>query len=243
MKRSCFFLLCTLTVCMVPVGIVWPDGDASCQAADKPPDSNPPAGQARARAVGQYGYKLDFSTFLGGSGFEDVRGLTLDAQGNIYACGPTMSRDFPTTPGAHLTKVVGEPGGHGGHQFVAKFSPAGKLIWSTLLGNPNACEFPICMNVKVDAAGFQGTLPEAWFANAFQKTPHVHPTTYHEGDTGIIKVSGDGTKVHWATWIGGSKGNITKASVCVGRDHCPVLFMPTASANRRPERGIPGTGH
>jgi PKD repeat protein len=80
-------------------------------------------------------------------------------------------------------------------------------------------------------AGFQGVLPEAWFANAYQKIPHVHPSTYHEGDTGIIKVSNDGTKVYWATWIGGSKGNITKASVHVGRDRCPVLWMPTMSAD------------
>ena len=124
-------------------------------------------------------YQLDFSTFLGGSGFEDVRGLTLDAQGNIYVCGPTMSRDFPTTPGVHLTKVVGEPGGHGGHQFVAKFSPAGKLIWSTLLGNPEACEFPICMNVKVDAAGFVYVSGGA--GPGFPTTPGVFQPKFQPG--------------------------------------------------------------
>ena len=79
--------------------------------------------------------------------------------------------------------------------------------------------------------GYRGKLPESWFANAFQKTPHVHSSAYHLGDTGVIKVSNDGTKVYWATWIGGSNGNITKASVRVGRDHCPVLFMPSCSAD------------
>ena len=196
----------------------------------------------------------------------------------------------------------------GGHQFVAKFSPTGKLIWSTLLGSRKAGEFCVCMSIKVDKAGFvfvsggagpglettpgsfqpkfqpgapgnanafvlklkpdgsgivwasyvggcqevrdmdmddagdlylqlgmdknyRGKLPESWFANAFQKTPHVHNSAYHLGDTGVIKVSNDGTKVYWATWIGGSNGNITKASVRVGRDHCPVLFMPSCSAD------------
>ena len=84
-----------------------------------------------------------------------IRGLTVDAQGNIYVCGPTASRKFPTTPGAYMTTFAGNIVVHeGGHQFVAKFSPAGKLVWSTLLGNPKAGEFCVCMNVKVDKAGF-----------------------------------------------------------------------------------------
>jgi hypothetical protein len=133
---------------MVLCVVAWADVGATDQAkASKP-------ARTFARRASRYAYKLDFSTFLGGSDFEDVRGLTLDAQGNIYVCGPTKSRDFPTTPGAYMAKVIGESSGERGHQLVAKFSPTGKMIWSTLLGNPKACEFPICMNVKVDAAGF-----------------------------------------------------------------------------------------
>ena len=60
---------------------------------------------APARVVpSPYAYKVDFSTFLGrGSGGAMIRGLTVDAQGNIYVCGPTASREFPTTPGAYMT--------------------------------------------------------------------------------------------------------------------------------------------
>src|SRR5207245_9738582 len=50
---------------------------------------------------------LLYSTFLGGT--TDTRGLALavDASGNAYVTGYTMSPDFPTTPGASRTSVGG----------------------------------------------------------------------------------------------------------------------------------------
>ena len=56
-----------------------------------------------------------------------------------------------------------------------------------------------------------------------QKTPHGVQ------DVGVIKISNDGSKVLWATFVGGSKGNNQDASLCVGPDHCPILFIGTKS--------------
>jgi hypothetical protein len=67
-------------------------------------------------------YDLQFSTYLGGSGGDLLRDMTVDAQGNIYVAGIAGSGDFPRTPG----DLPGHSKGKGG--MVAKFNPAGTLI-------------------------------------------------------------------------------------------------------------------
>jgi len=43
------------------------------------------------------GTALDYSTFLGGSGGDTASGLDIDASGNVYVTGNTVSMDFPTS--------------------------------------------------------------------------------------------------------------------------------------------------
>lgn len=63
--------------------------------------------------------KLKYSTFLGGSGVEEVR-INVDAAGNIYGVGMTTSNDFPTTPGAYSETLKGEQ-----DIVIFKMSPGG----------------------------------------------------------------------------------------------------------------------
>ncbi len=53
-----------------------------------------------------------------------------------------------------------------------------------------------------------------------------------------MKVSSDGKKVFWATYIGGSGGNALEASLCVGPDHCPVVFTGTSSRDMPTTPGV-----
>jgi uncharacterized protein (TIGR03437 family) len=80
------------------------------------------------------GSALVYSTLLGGSGFDTLKGLAIDPIGNAYFAGYGSS-DFPVTPGAF------DSGYSGG--FAAKLSPDGaKLLYSTRLGG-----------VRLDSAG------------------------------------------------------------------------------------------
>lgn len=76
------------------------------------------------------GTSLVYSTLLGGTGDDDILGITLDGQYNAYVTGGTQSNDFPITPGAYETIY---PGAYSA--FVSKISPdATALIYSTYLG-------------------------------------------------------------------------------------------------------------
>lgn len=61
-----------------------------------------------------------FSSYLGGSGEDFVKGLTLDASGNMYVVGTTLSVDFPVLNALQPTI---DDGGSGffNDAFVAKF--------------------------------------------------------------------------------------------------------------------------
>ena len=100
-------------------------------------------------------YDLAFSTFFGGSSGEGIRDVETDSLGNVYVAGTTRSADFPTTPGAYDERF--DPGagksrrGYNSDIFVAKFSPAGKLIWSTVIGGPGSEE---AYGLEIDSEGY-----------------------------------------------------------------------------------------
>ncbi|HZQ68697.1 MAG TPA: SBBP repeat-containing protein [Terriglobales bacterium] len=72
------------------------------------------------------GSTMTFSTYLGGSGQEDVTStgvsgaIVVDASNNIYVVGDTSSADFPASSGAFQTAF----GGGVADAFVAKFAPS-----------------------------------------------------------------------------------------------------------------------
>ena len=90
-----------------------------------------------AHAADGENYELVFSTYVGGTSWEHARDVCTDGDGNIYVVGGTASQDFPTTPGAYdrAFHSDGKEIGAAGlcDAFIMKFSPNGKLIWSTLL--------------------------------------------------------------------------------------------------------------
>lgn len=77
------------------------------------------------------GSSLVFSTFVGGTGPELLRGLAVDSAGAMHLSGYVQFGGFPTTPGAHDQTF-------NGGQFdsvAAKISPTGAaLVYGTYLG-------------------------------------------------------------------------------------------------------------
>ena len=75
---------------------------------------------------------MKYSTYLGGSGVEEVRAITLDANNNLVLTGYTLSSDFPTTAGALSRAALGNS-----DVFVSVVNPLDPprfLVYSTYFG-------------------------------------------------------------------------------------------------------------
>src|SRR5205807_733330 len=96
------------------------------------------------------GSALVYSTYLGGSGDEDGRGIAVDAAGAAYVTGITSSTDFTagcTAPCAVLNGTLGDSQ----DAFVTKINAAGTaLVYSTYLGGSGQ---DVGVGIAVDAAG------------------------------------------------------------------------------------------
>jgi uncharacterized protein (TIGR03437 family) len=91
------------------------------------------------------GTALVYSTYLGGSGGDAAFGLAVDAGGNAYVAGVTVSPNFPTSAQAFRKTAAG------GDAFVTKLNPAGTaLVYSTYIGG---AKDDIAYSVAVDAQG------------------------------------------------------------------------------------------
>ncbi len=159
-------------------------------------------------------YDLAFSTFFGGSAGDLIRDVEVDRGGNIYVAGTTRAPDFPTTPGAydeHLDTSLGTTRwGYNSDIFVAKFSPTGTLVWSTLVGGPNSEE---AYGLEVDSKGY--VIVHGRGAEGSPITPGVYQPQFKGcggGDPGnphntgqnayICKLSPDGSMLVWASFFG-----------------------------------------
>lgn len=73
------------------------------------------------------GTALVYGTYLGGSGYDFVRGIAVDSAGAVYLTGATSSADFPVTDASHSANSR--------DAFVTKLKADGSgLLFSTLVG-------------------------------------------------------------------------------------------------------------
>src|SRR5438128_871140 len=151
---------------------------------------------------------LAYSTYLGGraSAFggnadDEGLGIAVDAAGNAYVTGRTLSTSFPTTPGAFQVTF----GGGFFDAFVTKLNGDGSaLVYSTYLGGSvddrgNA--------IAVDAAG-NAYVTGSTSSNNFPTTSGaVQPTCgISGGDAFVSKLNETGTTLVYSTCLGGSGG-------------------------------------
>ena len=77
---------------------------------------------------------LIYSTYIGGGLDDQGNAIAVDASGNAYITGWTLSTDFPITPGAFQTTLAGSS-----DIFISKINALGSaLLYSTYLGGNNS---------------------------------------------------------------------------------------------------------
>jgi hypothetical protein len=146
---------------------------------------------------------LVYSTYVGGAGFDGANGLALDAAGNAYITGATLSADFPTTAGAADTSASGAA-----NAYIAKLDPTGTtLVYSTFVGGDTQA---IGIAVDGDGQAYIAGITGADFpvVNAFQ------PFNGGHADGFITKLNANGSAVLYSSFIGGG-GNDLSLTVAV----------------------------
>jgi uncharacterized protein (TIGR03437 family) len=164
---------------------------------------------------------LSYSTYLGGAGNEAPHGIAVDSAGNIYVAGGTTTQTLPVTPNALQPAYGGATVGPvqlvAGDAFLAKFSPAGALVYLTYLGGSGD---DFALGLALDASG------NVWLAGGtsssnFPVTPNAYQKRYagsggnqlmRLGDAFFARI-GPAGDLQYASYFGGRNDDLASAIV------------------------------
>ena len=136
------------------------------------------------------GSTLVYSTYLGGTTWDEGSGIAVDAAGEAYVTGSTGSADFPTTPGAYQGAFGGGVGlySYPSDAFVSKLSGDGSsLLYSTYLGG-SGDDFG--MAIALDALGKAYLTGQA--GPNFPTIPGAYQTNSTDNETFLAKINPGG---------------------------------------------------
>jgi hypothetical protein len=144
------------------------------------------------------GSTLLYSTHVGGSDHESLRGLAVDQYGSAYIVGQTYSTDIPTSVNS-LQPVM--PGSGPQCGFVEKLSADGSaLAYATYLGGSNGYDagnaIAVDSNNYAYVTGYVGS-------GGLPTTPGAFMTNGPGGDAFLTKLNSDATAALYSTYIGG----------------------------------------
>ncbi|MDD4029473.1 MAG: SBBP repeat-containing protein, partial [Caldisericia bacterium] len=156
---------------------------------------------------------LVYSTYLGGTNWDDGNSIAIDEGGNVYVTGSTYSTDFP------MDQTIGGPSAPGYEKtynggldaFVVKLNPSGtELLYVTYLGGT----FEDYGNsIAVDEGGnayVTGTTSSTDFPmdqTIGGPSAPGYDKTYNGGygyDAFVVKLNPSGTELLYATYLGGT---------------------------------------
>jgi hypothetical protein len=158
---------------------------------------------------------LAYATYFGGSDDDAGRGVAVDSSGNIYLTGFTFSTDLPVAGGAFQTAYHGGTAGAdlGGDAFVAKYTPAGTLVYVSYLGGSSDDSGSA---IAVDSSG-NAYLTGFTDSTDFPTTTGTIQTAFggegdnkygqNFGDAFVAKLNPAGTALIYSTFLGGSDGD------------------------------------
>jgi hypothetical protein len=164
--------------------------------------------------------EVTFSSYLGGSGFDEGTGIGTDVQGNTYVAGVTTSLDFPQAGSP-------PPGTGAADIFVSKISPDGStLLYSAYLGGDSN---DIARGLTVHADG-SVTVAGSTLSQNFPVAAAAQPSSGGGLDGFATRINSGGTALVYSTYLGGSGDD---SATCAATDGVGADYLAgsTGSAN------------
>lgn len=144
------------------------------------------------------GNALLYSTFLGGSGNEEVFGMIIDAPMNAYLTGRTTSLNFPTlTPMQNMNRGANDA-------FVTKINPPGTaLVYSTYLGGAGVDRG---QGIDIDGAG-NAFVTGSTTSPDFPTRAPLQAVLRGPSDAFVSKLNLAGSALVYSTYLGGTSAD------------------------------------
>jgi hypothetical protein len=191
--------------------------------------------------VNAAGSALVYSSYIGGSAYDEALGVAVDSSGNAYVTGTTFSSDFPT-----LHQIAGACLGLCGtgnpDVFVTKINAAGSaLVYSSYIGG-SAQE--TAYGVAVDSSGsayLTGTTYSTDYPMVNQIPGACQGSCGTLGNAAVFvtKINAAGSALVYSSYIGGSGGEQAQ-SVAVDSSGNAYLTGQTQSSDFPIVNQIPG---
>ena len=165
---------------------------------------------------------LLYSTYLGGSLGEDGRAIAVDASGNPFVTGITISGDFPTANAFQSANRGGDD------VFVTKLNASGSgLVYSTYLGGSGEDDG---VGIAVDSSGNAYVTGDSSSSNF--PTKNLIQAAYGGGwtDLFVTKLNAAGSALIYSSYLGGSDQDFGRA-IAVDSSGSAYLIGYTASTN------------
>ena len=199
----------------------------------------PIAGPVQAKVGGDYdafvskfdpsGTQLIYSTYLGGSKYENGSDLAVDSEGSAYIAGETASDDFP------IFQALQPSFGGMYDAFVARLDPSGsQLIFSTYLGGAGfdtAEGIALGPDNAVYVAGTSRSINFPITDGAYQTTCDRRANApVCSGDGFVTKMDSAGSTLIYSTYLGGS-GSDSAYGIAVDPHGTAYISGSTASSD------------
>ncbi len=164
--------------------------------------------------------KLEFSTYLGGTSYDEAQDIAVDQTGSVYVTGRTYSTDFPQV---NPLPVMSGPS----HVFVTKLSPSGSaFMYSTFIGGG---EVEDATGISVDNLGRAYVCGET-SSNDFPKYNNFLPLSAAY-NAFVFRLAPEGDSLEFSTYLGGTTGGGGATDIKVDNANCAYVCGATYSAN------------
>ncbi len=161
------------------------------------------------------GTQLVYSTYLGGGAFDEAYGVAVDAFGNTYVTGTTLSTDFNVANPQQPANAGG-----GGDAFVTKINAQGSaLAFSTYFGGAAVdVAYSIAVDVNTNAYITGHT-----FSTNFPLANALQTTNRGGADAFLTRFNANGSGLIYSTYLGGAGGDFARGVAVDGSANAYIV--------------------